>query len=482
MPLGKRIRRWASSLTGQILLIMTFGVASAQLISASIWLRQLESDTEETVREVSKHMAFRIAATVSYFSSLPQSYRHIVIDQLQDMGGTRFFVTLNKEEIRINPIEPSPLQDIVKEEIHATLARQLGITNGLIAFSSPDDLHVINNHTRLVDLPERWGHHSLLVKPLTPPIVVIQIPINSTDWLYLASLMPDPYFLEGNSVLSQDRVFTMVISIVTVLLLTLLVLRRVTRPLGLLAKAAERFGQGGWKPLPEDGALEVRHTAHAFNDMQSRIQRYLNDRERLFASISHDLKTPITRLRLRAEMLDDDDMRDAMVRDLEDLDMLVKGALQSVKETDIHENRVEVDAMRMIKDMQHGANLTGYRVRVFGEMQSPFVGKPLALKRCLGNLIDNGLYYGQRVDLFIEDNENELLIRVCDHGPGIPVEKLDKVFQPYTRLDPERSPHRSGMGLGLSIARNIARAHGGEVSLLNRPEGGLEARLWLPRH
>lgn len=477
-----RFKRWSQSLTGQILIIMALGVASAQFISSTIWLRQLESDTEENVREVSKHMAFRIAATVSYFKSLPTNYRHIVIDQLQDMGGTRFFVTLNKEEIRINAIPDSPLKNIVKTEVQDTLVRQLGINNAKIAFSSPSDLHVINNQTRLVDLPERWGHHSLLVKPLTPPIIVIQIPINDNDWLYLASLMPDPYFLDGASALSADRLFSMAMSVVTVLLLSILILRRVTRPLATLARAAERFGQGDWKPIDEIGSVEVRNTAKAFNDMQQRIQRYLNDRERLFASISHDLKTPITRLRLRAEMLDEDTVRDAMIRDLEDLDMLVKGALQSVKETDIHENRIDVNIPRMLQDMQSAANLHETKLTVVGELTHPFIGKPLAIKRCLGNLIDNALYYGKTATVFIEDDEDEVCIRICDQGPGIPTDKMDKVFQPYTRLTPDHSGHPGGMGLGLSIARNIARAHGGEVTLSNHVDQGLEAKLWLPRH
>jgi len=479
---SSRIKRWSQSLTGQLLIIMALGVASAQFISSTIWLRQLESDTEENVREVSKHMAFRIAATVSYFTSLPTNYRHIVIDQLQDMGGTRFFVTLNKEEILINHIPDSPLKDIVKHEVQSTLVKQLGIHNAQIAFSSPSDLHVINNQTRLADLPERWGHHSLLVKPLTPPIIVIQIPINDTDWLYLASLMPDPYFLDGTSALSGDRLFSMAMSVITVLLLSILILRRVTRPLALLARAAERFGQGDWQPIKEVGSVEVRNTAKAFNDMQRRIQRYLNDRERLFASISHDLKTPITRLHLRAEMLDDNDVREAMIRDLEDLDMLVKGALQSVKETDIHENRIEVNISRMLKDMQSAVNINNERLTVIGELKHAFIGKPLAIKRCLGNLVDNALYYGKTATVFIEDNEDEVCIRICDQGPGIPIDKIDKVFQPYTRLTPDHSGHPGGMGLGLSIARNIARAHGGEVTLNNHPQQGLEATIKLPRH
>lgn len=480
--IAQTIRKLPHSLTGQILIVMALGVAAAQLISSTIWLRQLEADSEQNVREVSQHMAFRVAATISYFSSLPTSYRHIVIDQLQDMGGTRFFVTVNKEEIRINDIPDSRLKQIVLQEFKGTLAKQLGITNPRIAFSSPDDLHVINNQTRLVDLPERWGHHSLLVKPLTPPILVIQIPINDREWLYLATLMPDPYFLDDSSPIAGDRLFSMAMSVVTVLILSFLVIRRVTRPLATMARAAEQFGQGDWQPLDEVGGEEVRNTARAFNAMQIRIQRYLNDRERLFASISHDLKTPITRLRLRAEMVDEDETREAMIRDLEDLDMLVKGALQSVKETDIHENRVQVNIQKMLTDMQSSALLADRHIGLHGALKQPYLGKPLAIKRCLGNLIDNALYYGMSAEVYIDDDEERLCIRIQDRGPGIPEDKIAKMFQPYTRLTPDHSGHPGGMGLGLSIARNIARAHGGEVSLSNRPTGGLEAVLVLPRH
>lgn len=486
----RRLLSWAAfqekilprSLTGQILIVLTFGVALAQLASSTIWLRQLAANAEQNVQEVAQPMAFRVAATISYFSSLPQNYRHIVIDQLQEMGGTRFFVTVNTEEIHINELPPSPLADIVITEFRHTLAKQLGITNAKLAFSAPDDLHVINNQVRLVDLPERWGHHSLLVKPLSPPILVIQIPINEKDWLYLATLMPDPYFLEDASLLSNERLFSLTVSIITVLLLSLFVIGKVTKPLAKLARAAESFGQGDYQPVKEVGSKEIRNTAHAFNEMQDRIQRYLDDRERLFASISHDLKTPITRLRLRAEMVDDEGTQKAMIQDLEDLDMLVKGALQSVKDTDIHENRVEVNIQKILLGLQADAKLIHRHITITGSLSHPYIGKPLAIKRCLTNLIDNALYYGKSVQVNLSDDEQAVTIKVLDEGPGIPQEKIDKMFQPYTRLAMKHSNHPSGMGLGLSIARNIARAHGGEVSLRNRIQGGLEAKLILPLH
>ncbi|TBR41582.1 HAMP domain-containing protein [Marinomonas agarivorans] len=470
------------SLAGQILIILTLGVALAQLASSTMWLRQLNANAEKNVREVAQPMAFRVAATISYFSSLPKNYRHIVIDQLQEMGGTRFFVTVNTEEIQINALPQSPLADIVINEFRHTLAKQLGITNAKLAFSKPNDLHVINNQVRLVDLPERWGHHSLLVKPLSPPILVIQIPINEKDWLYLATLMPDPYFLDKASLLSTERLLSLTLSIVTVLLLGLFVIRRITKPLAKLAQAAESFGQGADQVVDEIGSKEIRNTAHAFNQMQERIQRYLDDRERLFAAISHDLKTPITRLRLRAEFVDNDNIKYAMVNDLEDLDMLVKGALQSVKETDIHENRVEINIGKLLADLKNDAKLMTRKIQIKGTLSQPYIGKPLAIKRCLTNLVDNALYYGKGVQIELFESDQTITINILDEGPGIPQEQIDKMFQPYTRLDLPESNHPSGMGLGLSIARNIARAHGGEVTLKNRQQGGLEAKLTLPLH
>ncbi len=479
--LMKVLRRWPRSLSSRILLVLTAGVLLAQLVSSAIWLAQWRADSEHNVQEMARHMAFRVASTVQFFTELPTAYRHVILDQLRDMGGTRFFVTFNREEIRINDLPDSHLKSVVVQQFGEVLRRQLGQDQPLkIAFSRPSDLHVINNDILMLELPERWGSLSLLQGSSEAPILVIQIPLGPEQWLYLATLMPDPSFLESSKPLSRERLLSLLVSLGFMLLFGGWIVRSLTRPLRRLAEAAESFGQGEARALPETGSRELETTARAFNAMQLRIQRFLGDRERLFASISHDLKTPITRLRLRAELLDDASQRDAFCRDLEDLDMLVKGALQSVKDTDIHENRVEVDLYRLLCHMRDSAVLGGRIMTLHGEQKAPFLGKPLALRRCLGNLVDNALCYGGCAEVLIQDNDIQLEIQVRDHGPGIPKDQLKRVFQPYTRLAPNASSH-SGMGLGLSIVRNIARAHGGDVSLNNHPEGGVVAILKLPR-
>jgi len=160
----------------------------------------------------------------------------------------------------------------------------------------------------------------------------------------------------------------------------------------------------------------------------------------------------------------------------------VKASLQCVKDTDIHETPTDVDIMKLLANLAEGARLDGKQVLVPLLQQCSYRGKPLALKRLFGNLIDNALYYGGSAEVYVEDTEHELVISILDNGPGIPEEKLEKVFAPYTRLQSDTSLNLGmNMGLGLSIARNIARAHGGELSLSNHPAGGLSARVVLPR-
>lgn len=199
----------------------------------------------------------------------------------------------------------------------------------------------------------------------------------------------------------------------------------------------------------------------------------------MFSAISHDLRTPITRLRLRVELLEDENLQTKFGRDLDELELLVKGALQCVKDTDIHENIEPVDLNHVLECLVEpyvAPNGNG-RVTLDGYALAPYPGKPLALKRCIGNLIDNALKYGQNAHLHIEDDGAEFILHVDDEGPGVPEQRLEQVFEPHFRL----AGQQQGYGLGLGIARNIAHSHGGEVSLQNLREGGLRVTLQLPR-
>lgn len=275
---------------------------------------------------------------------------------------------------------------------------------------------------------------------------------------------------------------SLAILLVAVIALTLLAARWVTRPLKRLAIAAEALGEDiDRPPLDESGPLEVKRAARAFNQMQQRLAKYIHDRTRIFAAMSHDLKTPITRLRLRAELLDDEALRTKFERDLLEMEQMVKATLDFMRGLEQQELAQPLDVMALLDTLQKEAGEIHGRVRIQGAAPSPYPGKPQALKRCLANLIDNALQYGSAATIVVEDRPERLTIRIRDEGPGMPEAELERAFDPFYRLEASRSRSTGGTGLGLTIARSIARAHGGDITLHNRPGGGLEALVVLPR-
>ena len=272
------------------------------------------------------------------------------------------------------------------------------------------------------------------------------------------------------------------ILLVAVLVLSYVAVRWVTRPLHVLADAAEALGRDIHRPpLPEDGPTEIRQAAHAFNSMQQRLVRFIEDRTRIFAAMSHDLKTPITRMRLRADLLEDDGLRERFESDLKEMEAMVTQTLEFMRGLGGGEARQDVDVNALLESLQSDQEAMGRAVRVEGQADVPYPAHVSLLRRCLANLVDNAVLYGDRATVRIEDGAAALVIRVLDEGPGIPEAEHEKVFEPFYRLEQSRSRATGGTGLGLAIARNVAHMHGGEITLRNRAEGGLEATLKLPR-
>jgi|GEM_PF-41793 len=473
------------SLLGRLSVVMIFGVLVTQVAGGLIWAAQLRSKSEAETRVAAQHLAHSAAAAIRYFMSLPPNYRPLMIQQLREMGGTRFFINAGSAPVPVTPIANNPLAQVAIEVAAQSLHDDLPfLPKAQLAFAWPEGLQVSSDGLKVGDLPENWVQHILLAKPNPAPVMVIQMQVESGRWLYLAALMPNPYFLDSGNPLWLDRLVLQGLSLAAILLLSILVVRWTTRPLAALADAAEAFGKGETVPeLPGTGSREYVMTARAFSGMRARIQRYLDDRERLFVSISHDLRTPITRLKLRTELMDDDAMRTEFHDDLDELDMMVKGALQSVKDSDIHENRTEVRLDALVLRMIRDAKMAGHEI-AFAPSGINVMAKPLALKRAIGNLFDNALYYGQTVEIAIRPSHGAggdlVEIEIRDHGPGVPEDTLGALFQPYVRLEHGRTQNSGGMGLGLGISRNIVQAHGGELLLRNHPEGGLIATIILP--
>lgn len=253
---------------------------------------------------------------------------------------------------------------------------------------------------------------------------------------------------------------------------------RLTGPLSCLAGAAERFGRGeDVSPLPEAGPDEVRNLTRAFNRMQARLSRFVADRTRILAAVSHDLRSPLTALRVRAEMVDDVETREALIESVEEMQQMTEATLDFAKgltgsepqeDTEIGVVLAEIAAeSRGAVHLQDGPEIV---LRL----------QPLAMRRALRNLAENAVRYGKTATMAWRVEADDLVIEICDEGPGIPETELERVFDPFYRMERSRSLETGGHGLGLSIARSILRSHGGDIVLSNATTGGLRARVTLP--
>jgi hypothetical protein len=268
--------------------------------------------------------------------------------------------------------------------------------------------------------------------------------------------------------------------------LTLWAVRRLTRPVRDLAAAADRLGRDvNAPPLPENGPTEVATAARAFNTMAERIRRFVGDRTQMLAAIGHDLKTPITRLKLRAELMDDDEQRRKVLSDLEEMEGMIAATLAFARDDAAAEPSVPLDLAALCRTVLDEAADTkpemAEAIAYEGPEHLTVKARPMALKRALANLVGNAVAYGNAARLRLaQAAPGQLRIAIEDDGPGVPEDELEGVFQPFRRLETSRNRETGGTGLGLPIARNILRAHGGDVVLRNRDGGGLTALATLP--
>lgn len=296
------------------------------------------------------------------------------------------------------------------------------------------------------------------------------------DWLRIQGNAPTEIFAWPWHLLVNLGVM-----LAAVILLVWFAARSAVRPLTDLARAARDLGENLRRPpLAEDGPSEVRQAAHAFNAMQMRIRHDIEERERFLAAVSHDLKTPVTRLRLRSELLADPELRQRFLHDLDDMQDLLGGALDFLQGKAVEEAMQPVDLVAMAESLADDFIEAGGIVTLRAPEALRIAARPRALRRAFANLVDNALKYGARADVSLSTVNGELLIAIADAGPGLPEAELERVFEPFYRMEISRSRDTGGVGLGLAIVRQIARSHGGEVMLENRAAGGLRAVLRLP--
>ena len=256
--------------------------------------------------------------------------------------------------------------------------------------------------------------------------------------------------------------------------------RRLSRPIQVFADAAERLGRDPRAPpLEIKGPAEVATAARAFNEMQERLRRYVEDRTAMMGAIAHDLRTPLTRLRFRIESLPED-QRVKYASDLDQMEEMITATLTFVRDATKAGERTPLELSSLVESLCDEMAETGSQTEVEAGDKVVLQGDPLALRRLIANLLENAVKFGGRARARVYRDGGHAVVEIDDDGPGIPENDAEKVFEPFYRREPSRSRQTGGIGLGLAVVRSIARGHGGDVSLINRPGGGLTARVELP--
>lgn len=327
--------------------------------------------------------------------------------------------------------------------------------------------------------PGGRGMHMGGGPPRHPPSPALRIAVRLNDGSWLNVLAP---FEFGDSLWRPRFIFPLLLALVLVTGVALVAVRKATRPFALFAAAAERLGVDvAAPPMAETGPREVRQAIQAFNVMQGRIARFVQDRTQMLAAISHDLKTPITRLRLRAEFMEDDEQRAKMLGDLAEMEAMIAATLAFARDDSAREPRLRLDLAAMVQGMAEDMEDLGAGCTYAGPQSLVTEARPAALKRAIANLVDNAIKYGGGARLSLSQAGGEVILTIDDDGPGIPDGDVERVFAPFVRLETSRSRDTGGSGLGLAVARAAIRAHGGDIRLANRAEGGLRVTVSLPQ-
>ena len=288
------------------------------------------------------------------------------------------------------------------------------------------------------------------------------------------------FFPKERIATSSVRLFVLWVTLPSIILvlIAILFLKNQTRPITNLAKAAQRFGKGDYiNEFRPSGAREIRNAAYEFDRMAKRINRHLNQRSEMLSGISHDLRTPLTRLKLQLAMIKDKEISISMSKDIDEMENMLNDYLQFAK-TQTKESTEKISLKNIFQIIENRIQNLNFKLNVENEIT--IYGRKNSLERCFSNIINNGLVYGKKIKVTVLKSTNRAIILFDDDGPGIPVEHHRNVFKPFFRLDKSRSLNKSGVGLGLAIVEDIVHSHGGNIQLSKSDMGGLQVKISLP--
>ena len=472
-----RMRLWPRSLAGQLIVLLLGALIVAQLVTLAILIDEQRLALRDAERD---RVLTRTASIVRLIEETPPALHARI---LAAAGTPQFRFT----------IAATPLVDAdarvgrLEARLTRLLERRFGDGRSVrVRLDAADGFFADRDRWRPPKLgqhDEHDDHGDERERTRRPPPrqLAVAVPLAEGGWLNVESTLPPA--LPSIAWLPLLSTLLMALAILAIVALTV---RRLTRPLRALADAAERFGRGETlPPLPPAGPIEVRRTTDAFNAMQERLGRFIADRTRLLAAISHDLRTPITSLRLRAEFIDDPETRKKIVETLDEMARMTEATLAFARDDAATEPTRPVDLSALLQSLADDLADLGQDV-VFADAPSlPYPCRPVALKRALRNLIENAVRYGGCARIALAATPDGPRLTIEDDGPGIDPARLADVFEPFVRLETSRSRDTGGVGLGLAIARSIVQAHGGDLTLVNRTGAGgaiagLTATVALP--
>lgn len=428
---------WPRSLFGRLTVILVAALVLAHGLSFSLILYQQAQASRMSMLYA---LGSDVASSVAILERVPAAERPLWLHRLERRN-YRFL---------LGPMAPAaPLRIALADEVLAAVRGALSPSYAVSVTAAPDA------RQRRLDIRLRLRDGSPLTIALTP------LPMPLAAWLV-------PVF---------------VIQLVVLILFMGAAVRLATRPLAQLARAADHLGPAMTAPaLPEDGPLEVAKAAAAFNAMQRRIAAFLAERMQILAAVSHDLQTPITRMRLRADLLDDSAQRDKMLGDLSAMQMLVEEGLAYARDAQgLTEAPCRTNLDALLASLVYDYTDGGQQVRLSGQLELSLDTRPHALRRIVTNLVDNALKFGTDVEIALRrEGERHYAIAVLDRGPGIDPAQFDAVLQPFYRIDNSRNRDSGGTGLGLAIAQQLVTALGGTLRLSARDGGGLCVDVVMP--
>jgi signal transduction histidine kinase len=434
------LRSFPSSLFARISLILLLGLFAAQLVS--VWLQSGER-ARVVMQARGQNFADRIVEAIRVLETSDPAHRADTLLALQSRDLRVMLLT----QAQVSPNVP-----------HGQIQSMLGLRLG--------GEREIRSPGGASGMPQRDS-----------PLRVFDVRLRDGQWIRVTTTVN-----AEAPALPANLITSLVVTLFIVMVFVMIAVRQVSQPLKRLAEAADTLGRDlAAAPLAEKGSTEMRSAAQAFNRMQARIRHLIDERARALAAVSHDLRTPLTRMRLRAELVDDEKLREQMAADLDSMAAMLDSSLDYLRGLQDREVVRRIDMNALLQSMVEDAELLGKTVSIEGLAQAPYAGRLLALQRALQNLIDNAIKYGFSAHIRVGDDATALRISVEDEGPGIPHKEITRVTEPYYRPDASRNADTGGVGLGLSIVKDIALMHGGELILANKPGGGLSATLVLPR-